>query len=120
VYNCNDSYQAKMLRLPVGMGKKLQSAIEEIITNIKEAIPKAFNEDAYQKEIVRIINAYQKQIGNVIDKVNEVANKYNFTIQNSQRGLLTIPMINDKQITEKNKKNIDQTTCNTTDEQTAK
>src|SRR5699024_6691568 len=62
VYNFNDSYQPKMLRLPVGMGKKLQSAMEELITNLKEAIPKAFNEDAYQKERVRIINAYQKQI----------------------------------------------------------
>ena len=120
VYNFNDSYQPKMLRLPVGMGKKLQSAMEELITNLKEAIPKAFNEDAYQKERVRIINAYQKQIGNVIDKVNEVANKYNFTIQNSQRGFLTVPMIDGKQITEKEYQTLDQATLKKFDEQSAK
>src|SRR5699024_2638331 len=99
VYNFNDSYQRKMLRLPIGMGKKLQSAMEELITILKEVIPKAFNEDAYKKKRVRIVNAYQKQIGNVIDKVNEIANKYNFTIQNSQRGIGTLAMINGKNIT---------------------
>src|SRR5690625_1466217 len=45
VYNFNDSYQPKMLRLPVGMGKKLQSAMEELMTNLNEASEKEFNED---------------------------------------------------------------------------
>src|SRR5690625_7360079 len=102
------------------MRKKIQSAMEELIKNLKEAIHKAFNEDAYQKERVRLVNAYQKQIGNAIDKVNEDANKYNFTIENSQRGFLTVQMIVGNQVTEKEYQTPAQATLKKFDEQSAK
>src|SRR5699024_4564512 len=120
VYNFNDSYQPKMLRLPVGMGKKLQSAMEELITNLKEAIPKAFTEDEYQNEILLIVEVYQKQILYVFYKFINIANKYNFTIQNSQLDFLTVPMINGKQITETEYQTLDQATPKKLDEQSPK
>src|SRR5699024_1521856 len=53
-------------------------------------------------------------------QVHESANKYNLTIQKSQRGFVTAPMSNGKQITDKEYQTLDQATLKKFDEQSAK
>lgn len=117
VYNFEEPYRPKRLKLPVGMGKQLEKAMEQLIIDLKDDIPKAFDEDAYQKERVRMINNYQQQIGKIIETINTIAKKYNLVIQSSGRGFLTIPMIDGKPLTEEQYQNLDAATLKKFDEQ---
>lgn len=117
VYNFEEPYRPKRLKLPTGMGKQLEKAMEQLIIDLKDDIPKAFDEDAYQKERVRMINNYQKQIGKIIETINTIAKKYNLVIQSSGRGFLTIPMIDGKPLTEEQYQNLDTATLKKFDEQ---
>lgn len=117
VYNFEEPYRPKRLKLPVGIGKQLEKAMEQLIIDLKDDIPKAFDEDAYQKERVRMINNYQQQIGKIIETINTIAKKYNLVIQSSGRGFLTIPMIDGKPLTEEQYQNLDAATLKKFDEQ---
>src|SRR5699024_4836798 len=50
VYDFEDGHKPKVLKLPVGMGKSLQKDMEDLVQNLKTDIPRAFDEESYQKE----------------------------------------------------------------------
>src|SRR5690625_4937728 len=61
VYNFEDGSKPKVLQLPVTMGKKLKEDMEQLIENLKVDIPRAFNEENYQKEKAAIMRELKEQ-----------------------------------------------------------
>lgn len=116
VYNFADSYKPKMLQLPVGFGKSLKKDMEQLITDLKEDIPKAFAEENYLKERVNIINQLQKRSASIVETIDTIAKEYNFVIRTSGRGFITVPMIDGKAITEEQYQNLDKETIKDFDE----
>ena len=100
VYNFEDAHRPKTLQLPVGLGKKLKQDMEELIENLKIDIPRAFNEENYQKEKAAIIRVFQGKSNEIFEKIDRIAKEYGFLIRQSGSGIVTIPVINGTPITE--------------------
>ena len=100
VYNFEDGQKPKTLQLPVGMGKRLKEDMENLIENLKTDIPRAFNEENYQKEKNAIIRNFQGKSNEVFEKINRIAKESGFLIRQSGTGIITIPVINGTPITE--------------------
>jgi len=109
VYNFEDAYKPKMLKLPAGMGKSLQHDMEQFIEALKADIPRAFNEESYQKERTMIIREYNERSGKVFEELSGIAAEYDFMIRPSGSGILTIPVVEGEPISEEQYRRLDQT-----------
>lgn len=100
VYNFEDSQRPKSLKLPVGMGKSLKEDMENLIQDLKTDIPRAFNEENYQKEKTSIIRKFQENSSKIFQKMNEIAREHGFLIRQSGAGIITVPIINGEPISQ--------------------
>ncbi len=108
VYNFEDEYKPKILQLPVGLGKKLQVDMQELIQSLREDIPRAFNEENYQKEKALIIRRFKEKSGKVLEKLNSIALDFGFIIRQSGTGFMTVPLKDGEPINEEDFRNLDE------------
>ncbi|WP_438317419.1 Lon protease family protein [Sporosarcina sp. FA9] len=97
VNNFEDEYKPKVLKLPVGLGKKLQKSMENLLKDLKEDIPSAFNDENHQKNRTSIIKKYKKKEELIYKSTSKTATDHGFLIKQSGTTILTIPMGEDGQ-----------------------
>jgi len=97
VNNFEDAYKPKVLKLPVGLGKKLQKTMEDLLNDLKIDIPSAFQDESQQKHRASIIRSYKEKGEEIYKKTAKTATEYGFLIKQSGPTLLTIPMGEDGQ-----------------------
>ncbi|HEX6594313.1 MAG TPA: AAA family ATPase [Bacillota bacterium] len=100
VYDFEDGHKPKVLKLPVGMGKSLQKDMEKLVHNLKIDIPRAFNDENYQKEKATLIREFNEKSGEIFKQLNIVAAKYGFMIRQSSSGFVTVPSKNGQPLDE--------------------
>ncbi|HZW69086.1 MAG TPA: ATP-binding protein [Pseudogracilibacillus sp.] len=108
VYNFDDAYKPKVLKLPVGFGKKLKQDMEDFVNNLKTDIPRAFNEESYKEEKKEILQDLQDKTNEIFQELNAIAAESGFVIRQSGSGFLTIPLVNGKPITEEEYQELDE------------
>lgn len=108
VYNFEDAYKPRVLKLPVGFGKRLKQDMEDFVNNLKMDIPRAFNEEAYQEEKKEILQDLQDKTNEIFQELNAIATEAGFVIRQSGSGFLTIPLVNGKPITEEEYQELDE------------
>lgn len=108
VYNFEDSHKPKVLKLPVGMGKKLQADMEQLMQDLQIDIPRAFKEENYQKERAEILKEFNEKMGMVYKEIDRVAKAHGFFIRQSGSGILTIPMIDGEPLSEEAYRELDE------------
>lgn len=119
VYNFEDAYMPKALQLPVGMGKNLKSDMEDLISDLKVDIPRAFADETYQKERSQILRSYNEKNGAIFEEIDEIAKEYDFMIRQSGSGILTIPVIEGEPISEEQYEKLDQKIINEIEEKSS-
>ncbi|PID15044.1 ATP-dependent protease [Sporosarcina sp. P34] len=92
VNNFEDAYKPKVLKLPVGLGKKLQKSMEDLLKDLQVDIPTAFNEEKRLKNRSSIIRKYKDQVEQVYKRTNEIAAENGFLLKQSDSTIATIPM----------------------------
>ena len=92
VNNFEDGYKPKVLKLPVGLGKKLQKSMESLVTDLKVDIPNRFKEENQQKSRSSIIKNYKEKIDAVYLQTGETAANIGFLLKQTDTAVLTIPM----------------------------
>jgi len=100
VNNFSNEYEPKALKLPSGKGKEFQVDMKRFVENVKNALPKAFESEDYAKKRDATISALEEQRKQLIDQLNAEAQKAGFVIQSSRIGLLLIPVIRGKPISD--------------------
>ena len=100
VNNFQDPYHPKPLMVPAGKGSILSRQMSRLIQSLKIKLPKAFEDESYQKKIGVIQDTYQKQETEHFLNLEQAAQKKNLTIQKSETKLQTIPMKNGKPLTQ--------------------
>lgn len=100
VYNFEDSANPRILKVPAGCGKSLKADIPEMIEQLKNDIPRAFNEESYQKERQAIVRNFKEESSRVFQNMNQIANQYGFFVRQASSGLVTIPLIDGRPISE--------------------
>ncbi len=100
VNNFANSYEPKAIQLPAGKGKEFQKEVKNLIENIRSALPKAFESEDYARKREATIKSLENQRKQLIDKLNVRAQEEGFVIQSTPVGLLLIPVIKGKPVSE--------------------
>ena len=100
VNNFSNQYEPKALQLPAGKGKEFQNDVKNLIENIRSALPKAFESEDYIQKREATLKGLENQRKALIDKLNAKAQEEGFVIQSTPIGLLLIPVIKGKPVSE--------------------
>jgi len=100
VNNFSNQYEPKALQLTAGRGKEFQKDVKNLIENVRSALPKAFESEDYSRKREETLRSLESQRKALIDKLNEKAQEEGFVIQSTPIGLLLIPVINGKPVSE--------------------
>jgi lon-related putative ATP-dependent protease len=100
VNNFSNQYEPKAIKLPSGKGKEFQNDVKNLIDNIRTALPKAFESNDYSERRENTIRALENQRKELIDQLNAKAQKEGFVIQSTPVGLLLIPVIKGKPVSQ--------------------
>ncbi|MCX8150163.1 MAG: AAA family ATPase [Candidatus Bathyarchaeota archaeon] len=100
VNNFADEYTPKAIKLPAGKAKEFQGDMKNFIEYSKRGLRKAFESEDYANRREEAIKSSENQRKQLIDQLNVEAKKEGFAIQITQIGLLFIPIIKGRPITE--------------------
>ncbi|MGQ9531748.1 MAG: Lon-like protease helical domain-containing protein, partial [Desulfotomaculales bacterium] len=62
LYNFADPDRPLAVALPAGAGQLLQKDMEELVADLRTAIPKAFEEGQYERDKAAIVQEFQRQM----------------------------------------------------------
>jgi lon-related putative ATP-dependent protease len=100
VNNFANPYEPKAIQLPAGKGKEFREDMKNFIENIKNALPKAFESEDYATRREATIQGLENQRKLLIDELSQKAQQEGFVIQSTPIGLLLIPVLDGKPLSE--------------------
>ena len=100
VNNFVNPYEPLAIRLPPGMSSKLKKDMASFVGEARRALPRAFESDDYATKREEALGKLDKERETVVGQVNESAAKQGFTIQMGPTGLMIIPVIDGKPLTQ--------------------
>ena len=93
VYNFNKPENPKALQFEPSKGNYFKKKIESIISKLKLDIPKALTSREYEDRKNVIYLQYKRKIGEIIEELNDMAKEYDFIFKQTEKGLVSIPLI---------------------------
>ena len=100
IYNFDNPNEPIAVSLPAGQGKEFKENMDGFITEIKKDIKKTFNADDFEKEKSLIKQEFEQKRSELLDKLNQDAQKYNFQVKASQNGIYMMPILDGKVLEE--------------------
>lgn len=100
VYNFNDALSPLAINLKGGTAEEFKSDIETMIESLFEEVPKMFSDEEYEKQREDIIDYYQKETINILDRLYDEAKSKNFTVKSTKEGFVFIPLIDNEEMSE--------------------
>lgn len=101
VYNFSKPNSPVALSMEAGQGFEFKELVEECIKKIEEEIPKALSSKEYDANKNEVFNINKKMASELLDSLNEFSKQYNFMFKHTENGLLTIPLLDGKPMTDK-------------------
>ncbi len=100
VNNFSNQYEPKAIQLPAGKGKEFRQDMKNFIENIKNDLPKAFESEDYAARRESTIRGLENQRKQLIEELSIKAQREGFVIQTTPIGLLLIPVLDGKPLSE--------------------
>ena len=100
MHNFQDSYRPKALKLKAGTGIQFQKDMKKFIESAQSEVRKAFESDDYVKRRDAIAHTFNEKREKLFNQLNQMAHDKGFAIQMSPMGLLLIPIVNGKPLSE--------------------
>jgi lon-related putative ATP-dependent protease len=100
VNNFGNQYEPKAIMLPAGKGKEFREDLKNFIENVKTALPKAFESDDYVARREATIKTLEDQRKRLIDELSSKAQREGFVIQTTPIGILLVPVLDGKPLSE--------------------
>jgi lon-related putative ATP-dependent protease len=100
VNNFGNQYEPKAIRFPAGKGKEFREDMKSFIENVKTALPKAFESEDYVARREATIKSLEDQRKQLIDELSIKAQREGFVIQTTPIGILLVPVLNGKPLSE--------------------
>ncbi|HSG31975.1 MAG TPA: AAA family ATPase [Thermodesulfobacteriota bacterium] len=107
VYNFIDPTEPKAFTLPTGTGKLFKKDMEDFIELLKENLPKAFETKEYEEERQNLTNIFQRDKNILFDNLQEFAKTEEMQVQFTPTGIVTIPIVGGKPITQEDYAKLD-------------
>lgn len=106
VYNFDKPENPTALKFKAGKGRIFKDEVDDVISNLKIGIPNTFLSKEYENKKNIIYDKYHKMVEDVIDKLNDIAQKYDFVFKKTDSGLASIPLVDGRPMTEEELENI--------------
>ena len=100
VNNFGNQYEPKAIQLPAGKGKVFREDVKNFIENVRNALPKAFESEDYAARREATIKGLENKRKEIIEQLNQKAQQEGFVIQTTPIGLLLIPMLDGKPLSD--------------------
>lgn len=100
VNNFANPYEPVAIRLPSGMSSTMKKDMASFVEEARRALPRAFESDDYATKREEAIGKLDREREKIVGEVNESAAKQGFTIQMGPTGLMIIPVIDGKPLTQ--------------------
>ncbi|MBW2272492.1 MAG: AAA family ATPase [Deltaproteobacteria bacterium] len=99
VANFEDPNRPHALRLAAGDASRLRSELGELLSKLREDLPRAFHEDAFESEKHRVVKAYEERGKEQQAALEALASKAGFQILFAPQGnIALIPVVDGKPI----------------------
>ncbi|HTY19743.1 MAG TPA: ATP-binding protein [Myxococcota bacterium] len=99
VHNFSDPSRPRAIRLAAGQGVRLRADLRAFLDGLAEDLPKAFREESFDAEKLRLIEAFQKQQVEQQRALEELASRSGFAITVSPPGGLTlVPLVDGRPV----------------------
>ncbi|MFA6075952.1 MAG: ATP-binding protein [Negativicutes bacterium] len=100
VNNFDKQEQPIAIALSAGKGAEFRSAMEHLVNEVKNAIPKAFSSEGYEQARALILKALQEERSELFQKFNDQSETMGVTPQWSQTGFVGVPMLDGKALSQ--------------------
>lgn len=87
------------ISLPAGRGIIFKKDMEELIAELKEEIPKAFESEDYEARRQDLLKVYKKKRDETLQRVEEDAIKEGFVLKQSATGVILVPAKDENPLT---------------------
>jgi predicted ATP-dependent protease len=99
VHDFRNPNRPRALQLAAGDGRRLRSELASLVDGLREDLPKAFREEAFDEERSRIADAYQKRHEEAERHLRELAEREGFALRIAPQGnVLLVPVADGKPI----------------------
>lgn len=99
VHNFAHPDQPRAIALPAGQGCRLQSAMHQLVKTLREELPKAFRQEAFDQEKNQLKDKYVTKVQDLHQSLEAQAKEKGFLIQPGPGGnFILIPIIHGKPI----------------------
>ena len=100
VYNFKDNYTPRALRFPPGASAGFRADIESLAKSVVSEIRNAFESEEYSNQRELTTKGFQTQKQEILEHLDQQAREQNFAIQATPMGLMTIPIVKGKPLSE--------------------
>jgi lon-related putative ATP-dependent protease len=96
VNNFSDEFCPKTISVPTGQALKFKKQMGKFIEDLQNELPKAFSSESYQQKQSELKKSYADKQRTLFEKLDKSAADRQITIQKTQTGYQTIPLLDDK------------------------
>jgi predicted ATP-dependent protease len=101
VHNFRDPSEPHAIEMAPGEANRFRHRLRDIIAALREQIPQVFHAKEHQETIQGILNEGLDQENECFVELSQIASKIGFTIKSTKTGIVTIPMVGDKVVSNK-------------------
>lgn len=99
LHNFSDPSRPRALRLPAGRGQELRTELAQLIRGLREDLPQAFREEAFDREKAELVEDYEKQQRAQQEQLEELAQESSFALGfTPEQNVVLIPVVDGKPI----------------------
>ncbi len=91
VNNFKETDKPKAISVPTGKGPELAADMDQLIAACKEEIPRAFENEDYDKRKSEILKDVQKHRDEILTGIQTMAENSGFIIEMTNMGIVTVP-----------------------------
>ena len=100
VANFNDAQKPRAIALPPGRGVKLKQDMQQLINDLRTAIPSAFDTEQYQHRHQQLQDALQEKTSQAFENLTEEALKHNVIVLRGEEQITFVPARHGKPMTQ--------------------
>ncbi len=100
VFNFKKPTNPKVVSLEAGQGSVFKAEVKKAIKNIKEEIPRVLSSKEFDDNKNAIYNENKKLAEGVLLELNTLAKEYNFVFRQTDQGILSIPLVGNRPMTD--------------------
>jgi lon-related putative ATP-dependent protease len=97
VHNFRNPDQPQALALDPGQGCRLQKDMLNLVTHLRETLPKAFRQEAFEKEQRELGEKYEQQVRQIQEEFNRIVKEKGFRVQADSMGNIAFMPLRDGQ-----------------------